>query len=73
MAGEGGAEGGTMVRVPSRPLLDLSGAAIQGSTEDRNPAILLPNQTDDVSHFAIDIGGWSLSLCKADASSCMNL
>ncbi|XP_002991207.2 pantothenate kinase 2 [Selaginella moellendorffii] len=46
----------------SRPQLDLSGAAIQGSTEDRNPSILLPNQNDDISHFAIDIGGSLIKL-----------
>lgn len=44
-------------RSPSRPQLDLSGATIQGSTEDKNPAIVLPNQSDELSHFAIDIGG----------------
>lgn len=41
----------------SGPLLDLSGAAIQGSTEDKNPSILLPNQSNDLFHFALDIGG----------------
>lgn len=35
----------------------MSGAAIQGNAEDRNPTILLPNQTDDISHFAVDLGG----------------
>ncbi|KAG6551234.1 hypothetical protein Mapa_007160 [Marchantia paleacea] len=44
-------------RSPSRPQLDLSGATIQGSTEDKNPAIVLPNQSDELSHFAIDLGG----------------
>lgn len=47
---------------PQRPLLDLSKAAIQGSTEDRNPTILLPNQSDDVSHFAVDLGGSLIKL-----------
>ena len=41
----------------SGPLLDLSGAAIQGSIEDKNPSILLPNQSNDLFHFALDIGG----------------
>ncbi|BFI31343.1 type II pantothenate kinase [Marchantia polymorpha subsp. ruderalis] len=44
-------------RSPSRPQLDLSGAAIHGSTDDKSPAIVLPNQSDELSHFAIDIGG----------------
>jgi type II pantothenate kinase len=46
-----------MHRSSSRPQLDLSGAAIHGSAEERTPEILLPNQSDDISHFAIDIGG----------------
>ncbi|XP_057855485.2 pantothenate kinase 2 isoform X2 [Cryptomeria japonica] len=46
-----------MHRSSSRPQLDVSGAAIQGNFEDRNPTILLPNQSDDISHFAIDLGG----------------
>ncbi|XP_077221532.1 pantothenate kinase 2-like isoform X2 [Tasmannia lanceolata] len=41
----------------SRPQLDLTGAAIQGNFEERNPTILLPNQSDDISHLALDIGG----------------
>lgn len=44
-------------RSGSRPQLDLSGAAIHGTLEDRNPTILLPNQSDDISHLALDIGG----------------
>lgn len=47
----------TMHRSSSRPQLDLSGAAIQGNFEERNPTILLPNQSDDISHLALDIGG----------------
>lgn len=48
----------TMIhRSSSRPQLDLSGAAIQGNFEERDPAILLPNQSDDISHLALDIGG----------------
>ncbi|KAH7434622.1 hypothetical protein KP509_06G026300 [Ceratopteris richardii] len=55
--------GSMMHRSPSRPQLDLSGAAIHGSQEeDRTPAILLPNQSDDISHFAIDIGGSLIKL-----------
>ncbi|KAI4966507.1 hypothetical protein ZWY2020_040677 [Hordeum vulgare] len=46
----------TMNRSGSRPQLDLSGAAIHGTLEDRNPTILLPNQSDDISHLALDIG-----------------
>jgi len=34
-------------RSSSRPQLDLSGAAIHGTLEDRNPTILLPNQSED--------------------------
>ncbi|KAL6007009.1 Pantothenate kinase 2, mitochondrial [Asimina triloba] len=36
------------------PQIDLSGAEIQG---ERDPTILLPNQSDDISHLALDIGG----------------
>lgn len=46
-----------MHRSSSRPQIDLSGAAIQGNFEERNPTILLPNQSDDISHLALDIGG----------------
>ncbi|OVA16989.1 protein of unknown function DUF89 [Macleaya cordata] len=49
-------------RSSSRPQLDLSGAAIQGNFEDRDPAILLPNQSDDISHLALDIGGSLIKL-----------
>ena len=52
----------TMHRCGSRPQLDLSGAAIQGNLEERNPTILLPNQSDDISHLAVDIGG-EFSFC----------
>ncbi|CAM6128447.1 unnamed protein product [Calypogeia fissa] len=66
MAGEDAsppaAPASTIHRSPSRPQLDLSGAAIQGSTDDRNPAILLPNQSDELSHFAIDLGGSLIKL-----------
>ncbi|RRT66693.1 hypothetical protein BHE74_00012426, partial [Ensete ventricosum] len=47
----------SMPRSSSRPQLDVSRAAIQGDSEDRNPTILLPNQSDDISHLAVDIGG----------------
>jgi type II pantothenate kinase len=50
-------------RSSSRPQLDLSGAAIHGTLEDRNPTILLPNQSDDISHLALDIGG--TCVCRA--------
>ncbi|CAN6446298.1 unnamed protein product [Victoria cruziana] len=46
----------------SRPQLDLTGAAIQGNLEDRNPTILLPNQSDDIPLLAIDIGGSLIKL-----------
>eukprot|EP01018_Ginkgo_biloba_P026118 Gb_28592 [translate_table: standard] len=49
-------------RSSSRPQLDLSGAAIQGNFEDHNPTILLPNQSDDISHFAVDLGGSLIKL-----------
>ncbi|KAL3694170.1 hypothetical protein R1sor_007821 [Riccia sorocarpa] len=44
-------------RSPSRPQLVLSGAAIQGSTDDKSPSIVLPHQTDELCHFAVDVGG----------------
>lgn len=47
----------SMHRSSSRPQLDVSRAAIQEDSEDRNPTILLPNQSDDISHLALDIGG----------------
>ncbi|KAF5182661.1 Pantothenate kinase [Thalictrum thalictroides] len=49
-------------RSSSRPQLDLSGAAIQGNIEERDPTILLPNQSDDISHLALDIGGSLIKL-----------
>lgn len=50
--------GNSIHRSGSRPQLDLSGAAIQGNNfEERDPTILLPNQSDDISHLALDIGG----------------
>jgi hypothetical protein len=49
--------GNLMHRSGSRPQLDLSKAAIQGNFEERNPTILLPNQSDDIFHLALDIGG----------------
>ena len=49
-------------RSGSRPQLDLSKAAIEGTFEERDPTILLPNQSDDISHLALDIGGRSYSL-----------
>lgn len=65
-AGEEGGQGerdmapsaGNLIhRSGSRPQLDLSKAAIAGTFEERNPTILLPNQSDDISHLALDIGG----------------
>lgn len=52
----------SMHRSGSRPQLDLSGAAIQSNSEERNPTILLPNQSDDISHLALDIGGFLFRL-----------
>ncbi|XP_022736931.1 pantothenate kinase 2 isoform X1 [Durio zibethinus] len=49
-------------RSGSRPQLDLSKAAIQGNSEERDPTILLPNQSDDISHLALDIGGSLIKL-----------
>lgn len=49
--------GNSIHRSSSRPQLDLSGAAIQGNFEEKDPSILLPNQSDDISHLALDIGG----------------
>ncbi|KAK9278058.1 hypothetical protein L1049_027616 [Liquidambar formosana] len=49
--------GNSIHRSGSRPQLDLSGAAIQGNFEERDPTIPLPNQSDDISHLALDIGG----------------
>lgn len=57
MAASSSNSSGCVKRSSSRPQLDVSGAAIQGNAEDRNPTILLPNQTDDISHFAVDLGG----------------
>lgn len=52
--------GNSIHRSGSRPQLDLSKAAIQGNFEERDPTILLPNQSDDISHLALDIGGMFL-------------
>ncbi|KAL2936051.1 Pantothenate kinase 2 [Bienertia sinuspersici] len=49
-------------RSGSRPQLDVSGAAIQGNFEEKDPTILLPNQSDDISHLALDIGGSLIKL-----------
>ncbi|KAJ9140320.1 hypothetical protein P3X46_030980 [Hevea brasiliensis] len=54
--------GNSIHRSGSRPQLDLSKAAIQGNSEDRDPTILLPNQSDDISHLALDIGGSLIKL-----------
>ena len=57
------APGPSIHRSGSRPQLDLSKAEIQGNFEERDPTILLPNQSDDISHLALDIGGMTLHLC----------
>ncbi|KAJ8754560.1 hypothetical protein K2173_005721 [Erythroxylum novogranatense] len=54
--------GNSIHRSGSRPQLDLSKAAIQGNFEERDPTILLPNQSDDISHLALDIGGSLIKL-----------
>ncbi|CAA0820909.1 Pantothenate kinase 2 [Striga hermonthica] len=54
--------GSSIHRSSSRPQLDLSGAAIQGNFEEKDPTILLPNQSDDISHLALDIGGSLIKL-----------
>ncbi|KAL6281118.1 hypothetical protein ACE6H2_017999 [Prunus campanulata] len=56
------ATGNSIHRSGSRPQLDLSKAAIQGNFEERDPTILLPNQSDDLSHLALDIGGSLIKL-----------
>ena len=53
--------GNSIHRSGSRPQLDLSKAAIEGNFEEKDPIILLPNQSDDISHLAIDIGGIKIS------------
>ncbi|CAN0830170.1 Pantothenate kinase 2 [Linum grandiflorum] len=54
--------GSSIHRSGSRPQLDLSKAAIQGNFEEKDPTILLPNQSDDISHLALDIGGSLIKL-----------
>ncbi|XP_043813392.1 pantothenate kinase 2 isoform X5 [Manihot esculenta] len=54
--------GNSIHRSGSRPQLDLSKAAILGNSEERDPTILLPNQSDDISHLALDIGGSLIKL-----------
>ncbi|KAG4390749.1 hypothetical protein AAZX31_05G036300 [Glycine max] len=51
-----------MHRSSSRPQLDLSKAEIQGNFEEKYPTILLPNQSHDISHLALDIGGSLIKL-----------
>jgi hypothetical protein len=53
----GPATGNSIHRSSSRPQLDVSKAEIQSNVEDKYPTILLPNQSDDLSHLALDIGG----------------
>ncbi|KAE8726194.1 Pantothenate kinase 2 [Hibiscus syriacus] len=60
--GEKDMAGNSIHRSGSRPQLDLSKAEIQGNSEERHPAILLPNQSDDISHLALDIGGSLIKL-----------
>ncbi|KAK8981398.1 hypothetical protein V6N11_027820 [Hibiscus sabdariffa] len=60
--GEKDMAGNPIHRSGSRPQLDLSKAEIQGNSEERDPTILLPNQSDDISHLALDIGGSLIKL-----------
>ncbi|GMJ06688.1 pantothenate kinase 2 [Hibiscus trionum] len=60
--GEKDMAGNSIHRSGSRPQLDLSKAEIQGNSEERDPTILLPNQSDDISHLALDIGGSLIKL-----------
>ncbi|KAE8663935.1 Pantothenate kinase 2 [Hibiscus syriacus] len=60
--GEKDMAGNSIHRSGSRPQLDLSKAKIQGNSEERDPTILLPNQSDDISHLALDIGGSLIKL-----------
>lgn len=55
--GEKDMQGNPIHRSSSRPQLDVSKAEIQSNVEDKYPTILLPNQSDDLSHLALDIGG----------------
>ncbi|BAT79514.1 hypothetical protein VIGAN_02241500 [Vigna angularis var. angularis] len=52
----------SMHRSGSRPQLDVSKAEIQVNEEEKYPTILLPNQSDDLSHLALDIGGSLIKL-----------
>lgn len=54
--------GNSIHRSSSRPQLDLSKAAIEGNFEEKDPIILLPNQSDDISHLAVDLGGSLIKL-----------
>ncbi|XP_057738408.1 pantothenate kinase 2-like [Arachis stenosperma] len=64
--GQGGdmspSAGSSIKRSGSRPQLDVSKAEIQGNVEEKYPTILLPNQSDDLSHLALDIGGSLIKL-----------
>ncbi|KAK7411109.1 hypothetical protein VNO78_02516 [Psophocarpus tetragonolobus] len=55
-------QGNSIHRSGSRPQLDVSKAEIQGNVEEKYPTILLPNQSDDLSHLALDIGGSLIKL-----------
>ncbi|RDX74078.1 Pantothenate kinase 2, partial [Mucuna pruriens] len=56
------AAGNSIHRSGSRPQLDVSKAEIEGNVEEKYPTILLPNQSDDLSHLALDIGGSLIKL-----------
>lgn len=68
--GEKDMQGNSIHRSSSRPQLDVSKAEIQSNVEDKYPTILLPNQSDDLSHLALDIGGMS---CVCDSDQCFML
>ncbi|KAJ1418261.1 Type II pantothenate kinase [Sesbania bispinosa] len=56
------ASGNSIHRSSSRPQLDVSKAEIQGNVEEKYPSILLPNQSDELIHMALDIGGSLIKL-----------
>ncbi|KAK7291629.1 hypothetical protein RIF29_06933 [Crotalaria pallida] len=60
----GGGSSNTIHRSSSRPQLDLSKAEIEANVDNDkyNPSILLPNQSDHLSHLALDIGGSLIKL-----------
>ncbi|XP_019463839.1 PREDICTED: pantothenate kinase 2-like isoform X1 [Lupinus angustifolius] len=61
--GDRGSNINSIHRSSSRPQLDLSKAEIEANIdEDKYPTILLPNQSDHLSHLALDLGGSLIKL-----------